>query len=70
MVLNGEQQRAIENGNPVSLDVSGTECILVRKDVYLRLGAELDTTPWTEEEIDLLADEAEALVSRMESHEN
>jgi hypothetical protein len=70
MTLNVEQQKAIENGEPVALNVSGTECILVRKDIYLRLEAELDTTPWTTEEMDLLADEAEAMISRMEGHEH
>lgn len=68
MTLNLDQQRAMENGEPVSLNVSGTECVLVRKDIFLRLEAEFDTTPWTTEEMDLLADEAEGMISRMESH--
>ena len=66
MTLNVEQQKAVENGEPVALNVSGTECILVRKDIYLRLEAELDATPWTTEEMSLVADEAEAMISRME----
>ena len=45
-----------------------TECILVRKDLYLRMAADVYTTPRTSEEMDLLADEAEAMISRMEGH--
>jgi hypothetical protein len=72
MTLNLEQRKAVENGEPVALNVSGMECILVRKDVYLRReadvdAADVDMAPWTTEEMDLLADEAEAMISRMES---
>ena len=70
MTLNVEQQKAVENGEPVALNMSGTECILVRKDIYLRLEAEVDTAPWANEEMDLLADEAEEMISRMERHEH
>jgi hypothetical protein len=68
MTLSVEQQKAVENGEPVALNVSGTDCILVRKDVYLRRETEFDTSPWTTEERDLLADEAEAIISRTEGH--
>jgi hypothetical protein len=67
MILNIEQQKAIENGQPVSLSVAGTECILLRRDIYLRLGGDEDTGPWTTDEMNLLADEAEALISQGES---
>ncbi|HEY2414570.1 MAG TPA: hypothetical protein VGI40_20150 [Pirellulaceae bacterium] len=75
MTLNVEQQKAVENGEAVALNVSGTECILVRKDIYLRRGADVDTagvdsTPWTSEEMNLLADEAEVMISRMEGCDN
>jgi hypothetical protein len=70
MTLNVEQQKAVENGEPVALNVSDTECVLVRKDVYLRMEAEVDSTPWTTEEMNLLADEAEAMIARMEGHEH
>ena len=68
MILNREQQEAVENGEPVTLNVAGTECVLVRRDVYLRLDSEIDTGPWTVEEMDLLADEAEGMIARGESH--
>jgi propanediol utilization protein len=68
MILNKEQQMAVENGEPVTLNVAGTECVLVRRDVYLRLEPDYDTGAWTVEEMNLLADEAEAMISQRESH--
>ena len=70
MNLNKEQQRAVENGEPVSVTVAGTECVLVRRDVYLRLDPDFDTGPWTIDEMNLLADEAEEMISQRESHEH
>ncbi len=70
MTLNREQQKAIENGAPVALNVAGTECVLLRRDVYLRLDPDYDTGPWTVEEMNQLANEAEALISRSETHEH
>ena len=67
MILTQEQQRAVEDGEPVALTIDGTECVLVRRDVYLRLEPEDDTGPWTIEEMDLLADEAEGMIARRES---
>lgn len=69
MILNREQQKAVENGEPVALNVAGTQCVLVRRDIYLRLDPDYDTGPWTVEEMNLLADEAEELISQMEFHE-
>lgn len=66
MNLTLEQQQAVENGEPVTVTVAGTECVLVRRDVYLRL--EPDTGPWTIEEMNLLADEAEEMITQGESH--
>jgi hypothetical protein len=70
MILNREQQKAVENGEPVALHVAGTECVLLRRDIYLRLGRDDDAGPWTTEEMNLLADEAEALISQGESDEH
>jgi len=53
----------------VTLNVAGTECVLLRKDVYLRMDPDYDTRPWTIEEMNLLADEAEEMISRREAHE-
>ena len=66
MNLTLEQQQAVENGEPVTLNAADTECVLVRRDVYLRL--EPDTEPWTMEVMNQLADEAEAMISQRESH--
>jgi hypothetical protein len=70
MILNMEQQKAVENGEPVALNVAGTECVLLRRDVYLRLELDYDTGSWTTDEMNLLADEAEEMISRRESHEH
>jgi hypothetical protein len=70
MILNIEQQKAVESGEPVALNVAGTECVLVRRDVYLRLELDYDAGSWTTDEMNLLADEAEEMISRRESHEH
>jgi len=63
------QQKAVENCVPVAVNVAGTECVLLRKDIYLRLDPDYDAGPWAREEMNLLADEAEEMISRCESHE-
>ncbi len=68
MILNPLQQNAIASGEPVPLTVAGTECILVRKDIYLLMNPDFDAGSWTAEEIDLLANEAEELISKREAH--
>lgn len=69
MVLNLDQQAAVAKGEPVMLTIGGTECVLVRRDIYLRLDPNFDTTPWTIDEMNLLADEAEEMISQREAHE-
>lgn len=69
MILTMEQQKAVENGEPVALSVAGTECVLVRKDIYLRMDPDFETGPWTLEEMNLLADETDQIISQRESHE-
>jgi hypothetical protein len=34
MTLTTEQRRALEKGESVALDIDGTPCIVIRKDVY------------------------------------
>ena len=70
MILNREQQTAVANGEPVALNVAGTECVLVLKDIYLRMDPDYETGPWTIEEMNLLADEAHEMISRKESDEH
>jgi hypothetical protein len=62
MELSSQQQQAILNGQPVQVDVSGTPCIMIRKDVYEK-DESLDLSPWTPEEMDLLAAEAADLLA-------
>ena len=69
MIMNTEQQRAVENGEPRALNVAGMECVLVRRDICLRSDPDYDTGPWTTEEMNHFADEAEEMISRRESRE-
>jgi hypothetical protein len=46
MNLTAEQEQAIHNGQAVPVNVGGTECILLRRDVYER-GEMVDFSPWT-----------------------
>lgn len=70
MILNLEQEQAVANGEAVELNVAGTDCVLLRRDVYLRLDPETDAGPWTLEEMDLLSDEADEIISRKEADED
>ena len=56
MKLTAEQERAVHSGQPVQVSVGGAACILLRKDIYDR-GEAVDFSPWTLEEMDLLAAE-------------
>mgnify|MGYP000372925107 CR=1 FL=1 len=53
MILNQEQQMAVKNGEPVALNVAGTDCVLVRRDIFNRMGPEFDAGPWALEEMNL-----------------
>ena len=66
MILSTQQLQAVENGESVALNLAGTECILVRRDVYLCLDPEYDGGSWTVNEMNLLADEADEIISRGE----
>jgi hypothetical protein len=58
-----EQVQALASGQTVTVTIAGTRCVIIREDVYRE---DLDAGPWTREEIDLLADEAEAIISANE----
>ncbi len=62
MNLTAEQEQAIYSGQAVQVNVGGAECILRRKDVYER-GEAVDFSPWTPEEMDLLAAETADLLA-------
>jgi hypothetical protein len=66
MNLTPEQMQALESGQAVPLVVAGNRCVLIREDVY----RDIDASPWTIEEMDLLADEADELISKTEAHEH
>src|SRR5260370_24705382 len=60
--LTAEQERAIHNGQAVQVTVGGAVGVVLRKDVYER-GEELDYSPWTDQEIDLMAAETADLLA-------
>jgi hypothetical protein len=60
--LTAEQEQAIQSGQAVRFSVGGTACVLLRQDVYER-GEEVDFSPWTSEEMDLLAAETADLLA-------
>jgi hypothetical protein len=62
MNLTPEQERAIQGGQGVHVNVGGAECVLLRKDVFER-GEAVDFSPWTPEEMDLLAAETADLLA-------
>lgn len=61
MKLSAEQERAIQLGQAIDVTVGGARCVLLRKDVFER-GEEIDYSPWTKEEMDLLAAETADLL--------
>jgi hypothetical protein len=69
MKLTAEQKRAIHGGQAIQVNMGGEACILLRKDVYER-GEELDFSPWTPEEMDLLAAETADLLAQGERTNN
>jgi hypothetical protein len=62
MDLTAEQERAIKNGQAITVTVGGAACVVLRKDIYER-GEELDFSPWTKEEMDTLAAETADLLA-------
>jgi hypothetical protein len=64
--LTDEQRRELAEPEPVAIDPQTQQVyVLVRKETYARL-RELtyDDSPWTDEEMDLLAGEAGELLDR------
>ena len=61
MEITAEQERAIHIGKAVQVNVGGTPCVLLRKDVYDR-DEPLDFSPWSAEEMNLLAAETADLL--------
>ncbi len=62
MELTAEQERAIQNGQAVAVNVGSAECVVLRKDVYER-GEPVDPSPWTDEEMDFVAAETADLLA-------
>ena len=62
MKLTAEQERAIQKGQAVEVTVGSAACVVLRKDIYER-GEEVDYSPWTKDEMDLLAAETADLLA-------
>ena len=63
MQFSQEQWEAVRRGQSVHLKEAGTELVILRADVFERLRELVyDDSPWSEEEMDLLAaEDADAL---------
>ena len=63
MQLTNEQLEAVRSGESLRLQEGGTDLVVLRADVFDRLRDLLyDDSPWTDEEMDLLAaEDADAL---------
>lgn len=58
MELTKEQLEVVRSGEPVRVSEEGTELVVVRADLFERLqGLRYDDSPWSDEEMDLLAAE-------------
>lgn len=70
MNLTLEEKQSLDRGEPVSVRVDETECVVLRRDVYERIqnivNVVYDDSPWTVEEMDLLAAEAAERLDRAE----
>ena len=62
MKLTAEQERAIQNGQVVAVTVGSAACVVLRKDIYER-GEVVDYSPWTKDDMDLLAAETADLLA-------
>ena len=54
MNLTVEQKESLNRGEPVSVEESGLQCVIVRADVFERI-SNLADDDWTPEEMRLLA---------------
>ena len=58
ITLTQVQLEAVRSGEPVRLNEGGTEMVVMRADVFERLrGLKYDDSPWSDEEMDMLAGE-------------
>jgi|GEM_PF-3433178 len=62
--MNLTTQQQLAKGEPVELEIDGEQCVLLTRQTFERVtSSELDASPWTAEEMDLLAAEAAELVT-------
>jgi hypothetical protein len=57
MHLTPQQLDVIRGGASVRINEQGTDLVVVRADVFEKLQIQYDDSPWTDEEMDLLAAE-------------
>jgi hypothetical protein len=63
MNLTLQQQQSLDQGEAVPLTVAGQPCVLLSQEAYDRVRAlQYDDSPWSDEEMDLLAAEDADLV--------
>jgi hypothetical protein len=58
MNLTVEQQYSLDRGEAVPVTIAGRSCVLLTQEMYERVRESVyDCSPWTDEEMDLLAAE-------------
>lgn len=62
MELTADQEQSVQSGRAVRVIVGGTDCVLLRKDVYDTSDG-IDYSPLTAEEMNLLATETADLLA-------
>lgn len=56
--LTNTQEQDLAKGQPVEVVIGGKPCVLNSRSAFDQIKDGIDDSPWTEEEMDLLADEA------------
>jgi hypothetical protein len=59
--LTDAQVQAVKDGETVRIAAGDAEFVIVRADLYERM-RDYDDSPWTDEEMDLLAAEVDAML--------
>lgn len=63
MDLTAEQQQRLTAGQPIDVQIAGEDCVVITRSAYERsMGDDVDTSPWTTDEMDLLSSEAADLL--------
>lgn len=54
-MLTPQQKQTLDSGQAIPLTIDQTECVVIRRDVYEKVRAARDDSPWTDEDLMQLA---------------